>query len=495
MAIEEGTDVFGPTPTLPGQIRSLAEERPTFPAIIEVEGATVSYADLDEKMRAWSATLRRLDLAAGDTVVTMVGNSIEAYAVWLGVGWLRAIEVSINTAYVGDMLRYVINISEARTMVLAPQFLERVLDVAEGLDHLTTVVVVGQVPPESDVARPGVRFRVIELASVASEPLAPDELPGPAAHDLSSIIFTSGTTGASKGVMVPWAHWHWWGHAYGQGNDFILEDERCYSAFSTFHASGKGGFNIVVNSRGTLVLRDRFSVSKFWGDIRAFNAKSAAFVGPMVSMLLDAPPAPDDRDNPLERFDVAPVIPGIQKFLDRFGIEKFTTVYGMSEIALPISARWNPPVDGTCGQMRTGRPGYELRIVDDNDQPVGPNVVGELIVRADEPWVINAGYWRMPEATAAAWRNGWFHTGDGFRMDEDGWFYFVDRMKDALRRRGENISSFEVEAQVAQHPDVQEVAVIGVPSELSEDEVKAVVVRVAGSDLTAEELVTFLIPR
>jgi carnitine-CoA ligase len=492
---KRGNDVLGPTPSLPRQVRELAAERPDFPAIIEVEGASVTYGELDELMRSWAATLLRLAVTPGETVVTMVGNCIDSYAVWLGVGWLRAIEVAINTGYRGDILRYVINLSEARIMVIAPRYFERLIEVAADLDHLTTVVVTGSIPSEVNFDVGGVPFRVQELDSVTAAPMSPDELPGPAASDVSALIFTSGTTGPAKGVIVPWAHWYWWGQAYGADNDFILEGERCYSAFSTFHASGKGGFGIVVTSRGTLVLRDRFSVSKFWHDIRKYDVKSAAFVGPMVSMLLSAPSRPDDRDNPLERIDVAPVVPGIERFLERFGIAKFTTVYGMSEIALPISAGWNPRTDGTCGRARTGRPGYELRVVDEYDQPVEPNVVGELIVRTDEPWVMNAGYWRMPEATADAWRNGWFHTGDGFRVDEDGWFYFVDRMKDALRRRGENISSFEVEAQVAQHPDVEQVAVIGVPSELSEDEVKAVIVRRPGSRLSAEELIEYLIPR
>jgi crotonobetaine/carnitine-CoA ligase len=487
--------VLGPTPSLPLQVRELAQEQPDFPAIIEVEGVSVSYCELDEMARSWAATLRGLDVTAGQTVLTMLGNCIGAYAAWLGVGWLRAIEVAVNTGYRGDMLRYVINFSEAPTMVVAPAYVERLLEIAPGLDHLATVVVTGTIPAHLAVAGSAARFRLIELGSVAAEPLGAGELAVPAASDISAIILTSGTTGPAKGVLVPWAHWYWWGQAYGEGNDFILGGERCYSAFSTFHASGKGGFNILVTSRGTMVLRSRFSVSNFWGDIRKYDVKSAAFIGPMISMLLQAPPRPDDRDHPLERIDVAPVVPGMEVFLERFGIRKFTTVYGMSEIALPISAGWNPRTDGTCGRVRKGRPGYELRVVDEHDAPVPPNTVGELIVRASEPWVMNAGYWRMPQATADAWRNGWFHTGDGFKVNEDGWFYFVDRLKDTLRRRGENISSFEVEALVGQHPDVEQVAVIGVPSELSEDEVKAVIVRRLGSELSAEGLIEYLIPR
>ena len=149
----------------------------------------------------------------------------------------------------------------------------------------------------------------------------------------------------------------------------------------------------------------------------------------------------------------------------------------------------------SCGQMREGRPGYVLRVVDDNDEEVATGEVGELIVRCEEPWCMNVGYYGMPEKTAESWRNGWFHTGDGFKVDCDGNFFFVDRLKDAIRRRGENISSFEVEGYVNEHPDVAETAAIGVPSELTEDEVKVLVVRKPESTLTEQELVEYLIPK
>jgi crotonobetaine/carnitine-CoA ligase len=167
----------------------------------------------------------------------------------------------------------------------------------------------------------------------------------------------------------------------------------------------------------------------------------------------------------------------------------------MTEIGFPITSGWDPPNGRTCGRRREGSPGYEVRIVDEHDEDVPVGTIGELVVRSREPWVMNSGYWNLPELTGAAWRNGWFHTGDAFREDEDGWLYFVDRKKDALRRRGENISSFEVEAGISAHPAVAEVAVIGVPSEYVEDEVKAVVVLHQGQALTEQELVEWLVPR
>jgi crotonobetaine/carnitine-CoA ligase len=207
------------------------------------------------------------------------------------------------------------------------------------------------------------------------------------------------------------------------------------------------------------------------------------------------PEQPDDADTPLRHVMMGPVVPEVDEFRRRFGVE-VGTGYGMTEIGAVFAS------DGlqlanvqSCGKLREGWAGYEVRVVDEHDQPLGPNQVGELIVRTREPWVLNRGYYGMPEATAEAFRNAWFHTGDGFRYDDDGNFYFVDRIKDAIRRRGENISSFEVEALVNQHPDVVETAAVAVPSEYLEDEVKVCVVRREGVELTHGQLIEFLEPR
>jgi crotonobetaine/carnitine-CoA ligase len=192
---------------------------------------------------------------------------------------------------------------------------------------------------------------------------------------------------------------------------------------------------------------------------------------------------------------LVPLPPGVAEFERRFGVRVMTS-YGMTEIGMPfVSDGSNLANDTSCGRLVPGWAGYEVRIVDEHDQPLPPNEAGELVVRTREPWVLNRGYHGKPEATAAAWRNGWFHTGDAFVCDEDGNYYFFDRIKDAIRRRGENISSFEVEALVNEHPEVVESAAIAVPSEYSEDEVKVCVVRADGSTLTESQLIEFLVPR
>ncbi len=188
---------------------------------------------------------------------------------------------------------------------------------------------------------------------------------------------------------------------------------------------------------------------------------------------------------------MVPLAGDVKAFSQRFGVDVYT-IFNMTEVSSPIVSGPNPAVRGTCGKVR---PGVEVRLVDAHDCEVGLGEVGEMLVRTDRPWAMNSGYYKNPRATAQAWRNGWFHTGDAFRQDADGYFYFVDRMKDAIRRRGENISSFEVEADVVQHPAVREVAAIGVPSDLGEEDVMVVVAPVDGAQIDPAELIEFLRPR
>jgi carnitine-CoA ligase len=215
----------------------------------------------------------------------------------------------------------------------------------------------------------------------------------------------------------------------------------------------------------------------------------------MAPFLLLQPEEPGDADTPLRHVMMGPLVPQVDDFKRRFGVD-VGTGYGMTEIGAPFASDgYELANSSSCGKLRSGWAGYEVRVVDEHDEIVPTGEVGELVVRTREPWVINRGYHGMPEATAAAWRNGWFHTGDGFRIDGDGNYYFVDRLKDAIRRRGENISSFEVEALVSQHPDVIESAAVAVPSEYLEDEVKICVVLREGSTVTHDELITFLVPK
>jgi crotonobetaine/carnitine-CoA ligase len=211
----------------------------------------------------------------------------------------------------------------------------------------------------------------------------------------------------------------------------------------------------------------------------------------MAAFLAKAEPRPDDRDSPIKYITMFPVNEDTIAFARRFGFD-YLTGFNMTEVSTPLMTDMNAPPDGSCGWPRTG---MQCRLVDGNDIEVPRGSIGELIVRSDTPWSMNAGYDGLPEATARVWRNGWFHTGDLFRQDAAGKYYFVDRLKDTIRRRGENISSFEVENAVRQHPDVDEVVVVGVQNEVAEQDVLAVIKPKPGRSLDPAGLIAFLEPR
>jgi crotonobetaine/carnitine-CoA ligase len=275
-----------------------------------------------------------------------------------------------------------------------------------------------------------------------------------------------------------------------------------YGPFPPNHIGGRLFVCLGIEAGVPTLTRHVFSASAFWRDVDRHRATTVGLVSAMASILLTAPPAADDADHPLREALMVPLIAEHQEFATRFGV-RLCTSFNMTEVSIPITSDWTIEEWRSCGTVRAGTPGYEVRVVDEHDYPLGPGQVGELVCRTQEPWALNAGYYRRPNETARAWRNGWFHTGDAFRYDQEGRFYFVDRVKDAIRRRGENVSSFEVEAEVLDHPDVVGCAAIGVPSELGEEDIKLYVVRCPGSDLTESELVehvaakaaSFMVPR
>jgi crotonobetaine/carnitine-CoA ligase len=417
----------------------------------------------------------------------MVPNSVTAFSAWLGTAWLRAVEVPVNAGYRGRMLSYVIRNSGARVAVVASRYVDRLAEIADESGQLQTVIV-----PDAAGPLPDLPFTVLTGDQFLAGAVPDTSRPVPLKSDVAAMIYTSGTTGPSKGVLVPWAAV--FEVANGMAPGFIPRGGTYYSTYPPFHISGKSGIIFAVVNDAKVVLRESFSASRFWPDVRAHGCTSAMIMGPIASVLMAAPEAEGDAGNPLRYAAIGPMSDQTPHFKRRFGVE-VTTSYGTTEIGMPLAAGWDLPNTQTCGRPREGYPGYEVRVVDENDEPVPAGEVGELVVRASEPWTMCLGYHGMPDKTAEAWRNGWFHTGDAFRADQDGWFYFVDRMKDTIRRRGENISSFEIEAGVNEHPDVLESAAVGVPSSLGEDDPMIFVVMRPGASLTPEALVEFLVGR
>lgn len=476
---------FEPTETLPWVIRDWAEREPDRPFLREVGGGSRSYSQFHEAALRWADAFRRAGVAPGDNVPTMVTNSISAEEHWLGLGWLRAVQTGVNTDFRGRMLHYVLTNCEAGRMICARRFLDRIAEIAAELPDMKLVIV-----PDASAAELPADFPLplVSAEDLWGEAEPATDLSAPQRHELACISYTSGTTGPSKGVLVPWGRL-WPNESWID----MSADDVYYCPFPVFHLSGMLPLAWLGFPGGQVVLRDSFKTQHFWDDIRAFGCTVTALIPAMMNWVLDQPPKPDDLDNPLRYVAGAPVVPRVEDFKKRFGIQMRTN-FGNTEVGTPLYA--GPDV--SADRESTGKwvtPGYEVRVADSDDYEVPTGEIGELLVRTAQPWRMMVGYFGMPEKTAEAWRNGWFHTGDGVVRDDNGRYHFVDRIKDSMRRRGENISSMEVESYVNEHPAVSETAAIGVPSEHGEDEVKICVILHDGGQLEAPELHSFLAER
>jgi carnitine-CoA ligase len=266
-----------------------------------------------------------------------------------------------------------------------------------------------------------------------------------------------------------------------------------YAPLPLFHIAGQWAVVYTAAIAGAAaVLPDTFSPSRFWGSAARHRATCSFLLGAMANLLYRQPPASHDAENSLERVLVVPLIPEIEHFKKRFGLLVSTT-WGGTEMNCPTRSGFDLPNARTCGKVDERL--YEVRIVDENDNEVSSGIPGEAVVRPKKPWILMAGYWNHPEWTEKAWRNLWLHTGDMLTRDDDGNLYFVDRTKDCIRRRGENISSMEVEQEINAHPDVLESAVFPVASEITEQEVMAIVVPKPGCVPAPESLIRFLAER
>lgn len=456
---------------------------------------TFSYAQLNRMASAVAKGLQETGVDKGDRVAVMLGNSAEFLAVWFGLSKLGAIEVSLNTAHRGYLLSYQLNQAQCSVLIVDYGFLSCIEGIRKELDSLRHVIVLGaagELP-----VWPGIEIhRYAEVTSLG-EDYRPVEVLW---SDPLGIMFTSGTTGPSKGAVLP--------QNYAIHTAEIISEiagygpaDCLYNALPLFHGNAKLLSTMpALYSGATMVLAERFSASQFWEDVARYRCTEFNYIGSILSILLKADPKPDDCDNSLRVLLGAGATPGVyEAFEARFGVSLIEG-YGMSEIGLPLMSRPGASKPGTCGKPH---PDYEVMLVDDQGQAVPIGVPGELLVRPKKPWSTLLEYYRMPEKTVEAWQGLWFHTGDYLLQDEEGFYHFVDRKKDAIRRRGENISSYEVETMVTSHPLVLEAAATPVKSELGEDEVMVTVVLRPGAQLSAAELIVhceqvmakFMVPR
>jgi crotonobetaine/carnitine-CoA ligase len=453
-----------------------AREMPDDPFAIFADGSRWTYGQLRSRVRDCAEGLQRLGVRQGDFVLVWLGNGPVCLEVMLALNYLGAVYVPINTGYRGGLLEHVIDNSGASLMIGDAVLVPRLDDVRHA--DLRSVVTVGGKAAAAGLAT--LDESVLRGDGEKLQPPARDIEP----WDTLSIIYTSGTTGPSKGVLSSSLQVY----ATFIPSNMMAPDDRTLVTLPMFHIGGAGPIWATLMRGGSFVMADSFRTGEFWATIRAFDVTHTILLGAMTPFLLKEPPSADDRNHTLRKVSMIPLSDQYRAFAERFGVDIYTT-FNMTEISSPLTAGPDPAIPGTCGRPREG---VEVRIVDDNDCEVPPNTVGELIVRTDMPFALNHGYHKNPEATAKAWRNGWFHTGDAFRRDEDGNFFFVDRMKDAIRRRGENISSFEVEKEIVAHDAVRDAAVVAVPSEFGEDEVMAVLSPAPERSIDLPALVAFL---
>jgi crotonobetaine/carnitine-CoA ligase len=416
--------------------------------------------------------LRERGVDRGDRVGIFVGNRIELLTAWFGAFIAGAVAVPLNTAQRGSVLKHMITLTGIHALLVDQHELDAIGDVLADAKGLHTVAVVGDALPGAGTAA---RLPCVRYADWESAPTGIDPVPG-YPHELAALMLTSGSTGPSKAVM--------WSHRTALMMATVAQDcleygpgDVVFTCLPLFHANALlSSFLSGFMSGARVAVAPRFSARTFWREIAEQGATKTSMLGTMPGILYRQPPAPHDRAHrPMRAFMVPAPLGYYKEFEERFDIE-IVQFYGLTDMNTLIGvppdqldvARSKPT---SCG---LANPHFELKVVDVQDREVRRGQIGELVARNKIPFTGQLGYFDMPERTVETWRNLWFHTNDRFTQDEDGWFYFVDREQDAIRRSGENVSSIEVEGVLRLHPGVLETAVLSVPSADAEDEIMAV---------------------
>jgi len=478
-------------------LRRQAELRPDAPFLLE-DDRVHRFGEVNARANAFAAGLRRLGVGRGDTVALLMESTPDCVVAALGANKRGAVWVPTNTDYKGVWLRDALEGSRARVLVADAVHLPRLAELGE--HPFRHVVVRGGAAAASasgagtraaDAARSlpgGVAFEEL-LAGAAPEP---DDA-GLHYGDTAAVLWTSGTTGRAKGVMQ--SHNVWLKAALnGARTTGMREGDVLYNCLPTYQSAAwvANVFRALVTG-APCAMDPRFSASDFWDRCRHYGATITFTLGAMHVFLWQAPERPDDADNPVRVASAIPMPAQLEEpFKKRFGLEAILQGYGQSEAMVLFSRgagrAWKP---NALGEPQAG---VEIALLDDEDRAVARGETGEICVRPSEPYTLFNGYFGDPDATLRAFRNLWYHTGDLARQDEEGDTYFVDRKADYIRYKGRNLSSFAVEAAVAAHPAVAQVAAHGVPSrELeSEAELKVAVVLKPGATLTPEALARFV---
>jgi crotonobetaine/carnitine-CoA ligase len=454
---------------------------------LDVCGTKLSAAEVASAANRLANALADMGVRPGDRVATLVENSAEALLAWWGIVRGGAVAVPINTAYKGGYLRHQLTDSGSRVLVVEASLAERVARISQDAPALDHVVVIG-----AAAEPPGVTVHTWDDA-LGSDDAEPGVTVRPA--DLATFIYTGGTTGPSKGCMLS----HNYHEVLARQIGICWRrtaDDVVWTPLPLFH------FNAITTAvlgplvyGGRAAIYRRFSVSNFWPEMNRVGATVTSTLGTMAYLLahdVDRPEMPrsgaPEANTSLRLIGAAPLPVEVDSILrQRFGIETFSGAYGTTEASL---VSWQPPGvrNKPNGAGVVNDEYFDVRIFDDDDNELPRDTDGEIVLRPKRPHTMFEGYWGRPEATVDASRNWWYHTGDIGRVDDEGFLFFVDRKADYLRRRGENISSFEVERVLMGHGALADVAVHAVPSEVTEDDLKITATLVDGASLTEEDL-------
>jgi len=455
---------------------------------LDVCGTTSTAAEVASTANRLANAYADLGVVAGERVATLIENSPEAMYAWWGAVRAGAVAVPINTAYKGEYLRHQLADSGARVLVVEADLVDRAERIAAEVEALEHVVVIA---PETAAIEGVANHTWDELLTADGTAPSIDVRPS----DLATFIYTGGTTGPSKGCMLSHNYHEALARQIGICWGRTAEDV-AWTPLPLFH------FNAIVTAvlgplvyGGRAAIYRRFSVSNFWSEMNRTGATITSTLGTMAYLLAhdeDRPEMPGsgapEANTSLRLIGAAPLPVEIDDRLrSRFGVETFSGAYGVTEASLiswqPPGVRNKPNAAGIVNDEY-----FDVRIFDDDDRELPRGTDGEIVIRPKRPQVMFEGYWGRPEATVGTSRNWWYHTGDIGRIDEDDYLFFVDRKADYLRRRGENISSFEVERIFMSHGSLADVAVHAVPSELTEDDLKVTATLEAGASLTEEAL-------
>ena len=479
----EGAWLPGKLTTVVSELEKALDRRGPDFEFLDISGTVYTLGTLDIESTKLAHGLRAAGARAGQCVTSVLDNGIEQILLFLACAKIGSVHVPLNTAYKGEYLRHQVADSGAVVLVGEKEYVQRLIDIEAGLPEAKVLLVKGDMPATQATA-----LHVRPLASAfvpTTEPTGFTAKPS----DLSMLIYTAGTTGPSKGCMISQ---NYVCNMARQISEAMLytPDDVVWTPLPGFHMNQYTATVVAALMAGCkAAIYPRFSVSRFWPEIERTGATVVQILSSMITLIADAAETEAEvrYRGKLRLLAGTPIPPAYQeKWKSRFGVKYTAQIcFGLTECALVTSV----PIDVDRPANSSGRlnDDFDVRIVDENDEELPAGQSGEILIRPKRPGVMFEGYWRRPEATAALLRNCWFHTGDIGMFDEDGWFYFVDRKKDYLRRRGENISSMEMESVFRMHPEVNEVAVHAVFAE-TEDDVKVTCTLVEGATVSEEEL-------